>query len=187
MSVLRDFPQWISPEEYLAEEELREIRHEYLNGDIYAMAGTTVDHNRIAGNIHTALNVHLRGQTCEPFINDMKAHIAVAHGEWFYYPDVMVNCNPAGQQKLFCDTPSVIFEVLSPSTRRIDQQEKLLAYQAIAALHTYVIVAQDRREVAVFRRSAGWVKEILPADGALPIPELGFTLPLDAIYARVSV
>lgn len=187
MSVLRDTPPLLSPEEYLAAEEDTEIRHEFLNGEVYAMAGTTVDHNRIAGNIFGALHSHLRGKTCEAFMNDMKAHVELAHGEWFYYPDVMVNCEPHGQKKLYCDTPAVIVEVLSPGTKRIDQQEKLLAYQAIPALHTYVIAAQDRREVTVFRRAAGWVKEAPPTDGALVIPELEFSLPLDAIYARVGV
>jgi len=186
MNALLESPRWTSPGEYLETEETGDIRHEYLDGDLYAMADTTADHNRIAGDIFAALHSHLRGKTCEPFINDMKARIAVPAGEWFYYPDVMVNCDPAGQQKMFCDTPSVIFEVLSPSTRRIDLYEKLLAYQSIAALHTYVIVVQDRREVSVFRRSFGWVKETLPAEGTLGIPELDFSLPLDAIYARVS-
>ena len=187
MSVLRDTPQLFSPEEYLATEEDRDIRHEFLNGEVYAMAGTTVDHHRIAGNIFGALHSHLHGKTCEAFMNDMKAHIELAHGEWFYYPDVMVNCDPSGQKKLYCDTPAVIVEVLSPGTKRIDQQEKLLACQAIPALHTYVVVAQNRREVAVFRRAAGWAKETPPADGALVIPELEFSLPLDAIYARAGI
>ena len=187
MSVLRDTPQIFSREEYLAAEEDGDIRHEFLNGEVYAMAGTTVDHNRIAGNIFGALHRHLLGRPCEPFMNDMKAHIELAHGEWFYYPDVMVNCDSGGQKKLYCDTPAVIVEVLSPSTKRIDQQEKLLAYQAIPALHTYVIVAQERREVSVFRRAAGWLKETPPADGALVIPELEFSLPLAAIYARTGV
>ena len=124
MSVLRGTPQLFSPEEYLATEEDSDIRHEFLNGEVYAMAGTTVDHNRIAGNIFGALHSHLRGQTCEAFMNDMKARIELAHGEWFYYPDVMVNCDPGGQKKLYCDTPAVIVEVLSKRTRRIDEGEK---------------------------------------------------------------
>ena len=109
---LRD--AWISPEEYL-EMERHRVRHEYFAGEVFAMAGASVAHNHIALDIATALNAHLRGRKCEAFINDMKAHIQ-RDDEWFYYPDVMVNCDPAGQRAYSCETPAVIFELLSPET-----------------------------------------------------------------------
>jgi Uma2 family endonuclease len=190
MSTATRSQPWISPEDYIQGELLSEIRHEYFAGEIFAMAGASENHNYIAGNIFGELYVHLRGKKCAPFMNDMKAHIHGAGDDWFYYPDVMVNCDPAGQHKYYCDTPSLIVEVLSPDSEDRDRREKRLAYEKIATLHTYALVAQDRREVLVFRRKSegGWLREVLPEAGpALRLPELDFTLLLDAIYARTGL
>ena len=196
MSSITKSQRWISPEEYLESELRSEVRHEYFAGEVVplasetvATAGASVEHNRIAGNMYSELHQHLRGKRCEAFMNDMKAHIRDHGDDWFYYPDVMVNCDPAGQQKYFCETPSVIVEVLSPDTEAKDRREKRLAYEMIAALSTYILVAQDRREIIVFRRTPErWIREVLPDDGTvLRLPELEFTLPLDAIYARTGL
>jgi Uma2 family endonuclease len=179
----------LSPEEYLRGELRSELRHEYLAGKVYAMAGASEAHNYIAGNIFIGLGVHLRGKTCAPFSADMKVHIHDAGDDWFYHPDVMANCDPAGQHKYYCDTPCVIVEVLSPDTEQTDRREKRLAYERIKSLHTYVLVAQDKREVTVFHRIEGaWEKTIIagPAE-TLRIPELEFSLSLDDIYARTGL
>ena len=190
MSTATATTPWISPEDYLRGELLSDIRHEYFAGEIFAMAGASLNHNRIAGDIFSALQTHLRGKRCESFMNDMKAHIHSDGDDWFYYPDVTVNCEPAGQREFHCDTPSVIVEVLSPDTEATDRREKRLAYEKIATLHTYVLVAQDRRELLIFRRKpgGGWSRESLPDAGdSLRLPELEFELPLDAIYARTGL
>ena len=190
MSTATETTPWISPEEYLRGELVSEIRHEYFAGEVFAMAGASVEHNYIAGNVFAALHAHLAGRKCAPFMNDMKAHIHSEGDDWFYYPDVMVNCEPAGQHKYYCDTPSVIVEVLSPATEATDRREKRLAYEKLATLHTYVLVAQERRELLIFRRKpgGGWSREALPDAGdALRLPELDFVLPLDAIYARTGL
>lgn len=187
---------WISPEEYLENELTSEVRHEYyagevfpLHGEVEGMAGASVEHNRIAGNIFRHLSNHLDGHRCEAFMNDMKTHVETIGDEWFYYPDVMVNCDPAGQRKYFCDTPSVIVEVLSPYSQRRDKVEKRNAYEKIPTLHTYVLVEQERRELTVFRREGEtFRRELLPEEGdALRLPELDFSLSLDAIYARTGL
>ena len=99
-------------------------------------------------------------------MNDMKTHIRKKEDDWFYYPDVMVNCDPAGQQNYYCDTPSVIVEVMSPTTERIDRREKLMAYELIPSLHTYVLVSQERREVTIHRRAGDdWTTVRLPENG----------------------
>jgi Uma2 family endonuclease len=189
MSAATQNQRWIGPDEYLEGELHSEIRHEYFAGEVVAMAGASLGHNRIASNVHGELYAHLRGNRCEAFINDMKAHIHRHGDDWYYYPDVMVNCDPAGQKKYFCETPSVIVEVLSPETEAKDRREKRLAYEMIAALHTYILVAQDRREVIVFRRTPErWTREVLPDDGdTLRIAELEFSISLDTIYARTGV
>ena len=122
-------------------------------------------------------------------MNDMKVHIHDKGDDWFYYPDVMVNCDPAGQRKLFCDTSAVIWEVLSPSTELTDRREKRLAYERLESLHTYVLVAQEKRELTVYRRRDDvWHKEILAAESArLEIAELEFSITLDAIYLRTGL
>jgi Uma2 family endonuclease len=122
-------------------------------------------------------------------MNDMKAHIRRLNDDWFYYPDVMVNCDPAGQHKYHCETPTLIAEVLSPETEAKDRREKRLAYERIETLKTYVLVSQERREVFIFRHSEeGWSREVLPDDGdMLRVPDLGFEIELDAIYARTGL
>ena len=89
--------QLVSVEDYLEGEQLSEIRHEYIGGRIYAMAGASDDHNRIVGNIYSALHQLLRGKRCEPFMQDMK--LRIPSGQAFYYPDVLVACNPADNAK----------------------------------------------------------------------------------------
>jgi Uma2 family endonuclease len=189
MTAVRRPSNWISPEDYIAGELTSEVRHEYFAGEVVAMAGASIEHNRIVGEIFRALGNHLEGKRCEALMNDMKTHIQKKEDDWFYYPDVMVNCDPAGQQKYYCDTPSVIVEVMSPTTERIDRREKLMAYELIPSLHTYVLVSQERREVTIHRRTGDdWTTERLPENGdALRIPELEFEMPLDAIYARAGV
>jgi Uma2 family endonuclease len=189
MSAARRPSNWISPENYIARELTSEVRHEYYAGEVVAMAGASIEHNRIVGDIYTALNTHLKGKRCEALMNDMKTHIQKKKDDWFYYPDVMVNCDPAGQHQYYCDTPSVIVEVMSPTTERIDRREKRMAYELIPSLHTYVLVSQELREVTIHRRAGDdWTTERLPEDGGvLRIPELEFELPLDAIYARSGV
>ena len=188
MSAAPKIETLVSAEEYIAGELLGEVRHEYISGRVYAMAGTSVNHNHIATNFVVELGVHLRGKKCAPFMNDMKVRIRVASDELYYYPDVMVNCDPAGQQTYFCDTPALIVEVLSPSTEAIDRREKLTAYRRIPSLHTYILAEQDRREVTVYRRlPEGWEKTVLTGADTLQVPELEFSVTMDAIYARTGL
>jgi Uma2 family endonuclease len=181
-------PDLISEEEYLQGELRSEVRHEYIAGHVYAMAGASDDHNRIAGNIFAFLHVALRGNRCEAFINDMK--LKLARVETFYYPDVLVSCEPGDAAKYFRERPSVIFEVLSPETERIDQNEKRKAYAAIESLRTYVLVAQERFEATVLRKieEGAWTTEVLRGhDAVLKLPEIGAEIPFDRIYERTSL
>ena len=188
MSAVPKIEADLTPEEYIAGELLSEVRHEYISGRVYAMAGASENHNYIAGNFFAELHVHLRGKKCAPFMNDMKARIRDARDESYYYPDVMVNCDPAGQQTYFCNTPALIVEVLTPSTEAIDRREKLTAYRRIPSLHTYILAEQERREVTVYRRlPEGWEKTILTGADTLTVPELEFSTTLNAIYARTGL
>src|SRR6266404_3018929 len=152
-------------DEYLSGELRGEIRHEYIGGTIYAMAGASEDHNAIAGNLFAALHSHLRGKPCRVFFVDMKVRLLIARADIFYYPDLMVACDPRDTDRYFKRYPKVLIEVLSPDTEATDRREKFLSYTGIETLEEYVLVAQDRREVTVFRRSRQWQPEILGQPG----------------------
>jgi Uma2 family endonuclease len=139
----------ISVAEYLEGERESAVRHEYVQGEVYAMAGASDRHNRIAGNIYARLLTHLGDGPCEPFISDMKIKVAP---EVFYYPDVVVTCDPAGVDAYFRSEPRLIVEVISPSTERIDRHEKMVAYKSMPSLQEYALVMQDEMRVEVYRR-----------------------------------
>ena len=178
---------WISPEDYLEGERLAVDRHEYVDGRVYAMAGAKANHNRISLNIAGELRQALRGQPCEPFTTDMKTRIRWLEKTIFYYPDVLVCCDPSDDAEEFRDRPRVIFEVLSESTERLDRWEKRLAYQAIPTLEMYVLVEQKMRRLTVYRREADWKLETVePPAEVLVLESLGIMLTLDAIYERTG-
>lgn len=189
MSAVLESATRISPEEYLAGERASEIRHEYLDGRVYAMAGASLSHNRIVMSLSIELGIALRGKRCEPFGSDMKVKIPPAFADAFYYPDVMVACDPTESGEYYRERPSVIFEVLSPDTERTDRREKALAYRHIPTLEFYILVDQDEVAVTVMRRAEpGWTTEILKGRKAvLKLPNIGVEIPLERIYERTTL
>src|SRR5437660_4676071 len=121
----------VSVEDYLAGELVCPIKHEYLGGVVYAMAGARIAHNLIATNVIGSLHGRLRGRRCRPFNSDMKIRVRLPTQVRFYYPDVSVVCRSNPQGESFQDEPAAIFEVLSRGTRRIDEGEKKDAYLTI--------------------------------------------------------
>lgn len=177
----------ISPEEYLEGEKRSEIRHEYVGGRVFAMAGASGDHNRIAGNIFGELFIHLRGSSYEPFMNDMKLRMPAS--EVFYYPDVMVVCDPSDNAAFFRERPAHIFEVISPETERTDRREKMLAYRDVPGLKSYILLEQDQVQATITRSSASrWSSETIQGfEATLSLPDLNFHLPLGRIYERTAL
>jgi Uma2 family endonuclease len=176
----------LTPEEYLLAERQSEVRHEYVAGYVYAMAGTSEEHNFISTNMLAALHSHLRGKTCRVFMVDMKVRLALGQESIFYYPDLMVVCDPRDTDRYFKPYPKVLIEVLSPDTERTDRREKLLGYIGIETLEEYVLVAQDKMEVTLFRRSTQWQPEIIrEAAQALELRSVEFSIPLNSIYEGV--
>ena len=157
----------MSVADYLAFEETSEVRHEFIDGEIHAVAGATEPHNTIAGNIFAALRGRLRGGPCRVYMSDFKVRLEAARTDIFYYPDVVVSCHPSGIERQYLRLPTLVFEVLSPSTENIDRREKKLTYQQAQTLEEYVIVAQEKREVIVFRRAGGWQAETFTAPDAV--------------------
>jgi Uma2 family endonuclease len=143
--------EWMSVEEYLAFEERSPIRHEYVCGRIVAMTGTTQRHNVIANNINAVLRNHLKGGPCRVFTIDLKVHVLAAN--CFYYPDVVVACGKHADESIFIAEPSLIVEVLSPSTASVDRREKFIAYRQIPSLREYLIVGTKRKQIELHRRN----------------------------------
>jgi len=189
MSTILKATDWISPDEYLEGERSAEVRHEYVDGHVYAMAGASDDHNRIAGNIFAELRERLRGHRCEPFINDMKVKIPPAFADVYYYPDVLVACDPTDNARFFRERPTVLIEVLSTETERTDRREKALAYRQIPTVEAYVLVEQERMAATILRRTEpGWQCHVIEGPGSiLKLPGIGVEIPLERIYERTPV
>jgi len=173
-----------SEAEYLASELKSEVKHEYLGGVVYAMAGARNRHNRIAGSIFGTLFGRLRGQPCQPCDSDTKIRVRMPRQTRYYYPDASVVCQPNPEAVSFEDQPRAIFEVLSRGTRRIDEGEKKDAYLTIPSLAVYVLVEQSLPSIVVYRRThQEFVPELYEGiDAILPLPEIGTDLPLAEIY-----
>jgi len=178
--------QRLSVEEYLEAERDSPVRHEYIDGQIYAMAGASDRHNHIAGNLYNRLDDHLGDGACEAFISDMKVSVSDA---LFYYPDVVVACDGPGADAYYRKQPRLIIEVSSPGTERTDRSEKLLAYKQVKSLKEYVIVSQDRVRIEMFRRGRGdrWSWQLLTElDDVLRLESVGLTLTIGQVYRRVK-
>jgi len=151
--------EYIDEQEYLEGEKLAETRHEYIDGKVYAMAGSSKRHNRIALNLVIALNNQSQA-SCEIYSSDIK--VRIPHRKSYYYPDVVVSCDQSNDaDDYYLENPCLIIEVLSPSTKEKDNTEKLIAYQDIESLKAYLMVDQDVCRVSlVYRQDNGrwWVK-----------------------------
>jgi Uma2 family endonuclease len=176
----------LTVDEYLAFDDASEIRYEYIEGELFAGAGAGWWHNRIVGNILARLHTAAGDGPCTPFATDMKLRAAE---RVFYYPDVVVTCDPEDIGNPLVAHPCLIVEVQSPSTEAIDRREKLLAYHALPSLQAYLVVASDQRHVVLHWRDAEtlWQRTDLIGDGVMAIPCPASDLSLAEIYRGVDV
>ena len=177
----------ISVEDYLTGELSSEVRHEFVNGEVLAMVGASMDHNTIAGNLFATLHGLLQGGPCRPFIGDVKVRIQQHGDDRFYYPDLVVSCSPDQPSNYYTDSPVLIVEVLSDSTERHDRAEKFHAYRKLESLQEYVLVAQDLMRVEVYRRASGWELELFGAEDRLRLESVELELAVAQIYARTEL
>lgn len=179
-----------SPEEYLAFERGTDARHEYLDGHVYAMAGESIEHSRICVNVAGELRARLKGRPCEVLSPNMK--VVTSPSGLFSYPDVVVVCGEPlfyDQRRDILTNPTIVFEVLSPSTEAYDRGEKFLRYRTqIDALREYVLVSQHRPLVEHYVRqpdgswgysSSGSIDEVVE------MISIDCRLPLSEIYDRI--
>jgi len=173
---------YLSEEEYLATEENSEVKREYIDGHVYAMAGASNDHGRLAGNIFGEFRNHLKGSPCEAFIADTKVKI----GRDYVYPDVLVDCSNMKGTGHFSTSPLIIVEVLSKSTRKTDTTTKLIRYINLPTLQEYVLIEQDYVCVQVLRKSNHWRSEYYFLGDEVTFTSIGLTLTVEEIYDRVD-
>lgn len=174
-------------DEYLRFDESSPLKHEYVAGEVYAMSGVTLRHNRISLNVATRLFSVAGDGPCQVFSTDVRLQAA---DDVYYYPDVMVVCGAVGQLDVIVREPCVVVEVTSPSTARIDRREKVAAYREVPSLLAYLIVDHRRRRVERHWRdgpTAPWVRDEVAGDARVPVPCLDVELALDEIYHRVDL
>ena len=174
-------------QEYLEGEQRSEIRHEYVAGQVYAMAGAKLRHNAIVRNLAISLGQYNKQAVCEFFIADMKVRTRALDA--FYYPDIVLRCgNPLPGDSLYLEDPCLVIEVLSESTANIDRREKLHAYQTLSSLREYILVDSDSRSIEVYRRrSEGWWHELLSEGDRLQFHCVDLDLSLMEVYAGVDL
>jgi Uma2 family endonuclease len=180
---------FITVEEYLEGEQLSDLRHEYFDGRVKAMAGASVRHNIAAGWVYRQLQAGLAGGPCKIFISDVKIRTQARQKDLFYYPDVMVCCDPRDQHPLYREYPKLIVEILSQDENK-DLVEKYFAYPRIETVEEYVIIRPDPEpgnfEVYRHLKSEGWDPGISVAGGILRLESVGVDLDLDELRRELQ-
>jgi len=180
-----------TPEQYLALERRAEYRSEYFNGEIFAMAGASREHNVIAGNVFASLHSQLKGRPCETYQNDMR--VRVSETGLYTYPDVVVACGEPVFEDAEVDTllnPTLIIEVLSTTSEAYDRGDKFEQYRTLASLQEYVLIAQDRYRVERFVRQADgqWLFSAANRlDQVVSLASIDCRLPLAEVYDRLEL
>ena len=176
-------PKPLSIDEFLPWEERQELRYEFDGAAAEAMTGGTLAHARIQINLTSALHARLRDGPCFVVGSELKVRTEIS----IRYPDAMVICEPGSQESTWTHQPTVIFEVLSPSSARKDLGAKNAEYQTLASLRRYVVLHQDVVAAEVFYRDdeGEFAHQFVAAGGALQMPEIGVKLPLALCYEGV--
>ncbi|MEZ5444154.1 MAG: Uma2 family endonuclease [Lysobacterales bacterium] len=175
----------ISVEQYLLDEQRSDGKHEYLAGQIVAMGGASRAHGLLAGAMYASLLPHARRKGCQLFIADMKLRIDHEGDSWFYYPDLLLSCDPSDRDPVYVTTPCLLVEVLSPSSETIDSREKLLAYRLLPSLREYLMLRQDRLQADLYQRGDDrrWLHlRLTQAEDELPLRCLDVQPRLAEIY-----
>ena len=175
---------YISEETYLEDEKMRDIKHEYFDGEIFAMAGPSISHQRIISNLVINIGTHLKHSPCEVFSSDIK--VRADSGKKYFYPDALVVCQNDDKDAYYTESPRIIVEVLSNSTRKFDKNLKRHIYQAIPTLEEYVLIEQDRVEIEISRRSTNWQPVFYFIDDDITFESIDLTLPVLELYQRVE-
>lgn len=179
----------LTPDEYLQLEEKSAIKHEYVNGEIYAMVGITDIHNTILLNLAFLIRNHLRGSTCRVYAADIKARVEKRN--CFYYPDILVTCDPRDRETpTYKRFSKLIVEILSESTEAFDRGDKFNDYQTLDSLEEYCLVNTKHQRVEIFRRNeAGlWVMQTYtPENATFTLQSLDLTANFSDLYENITL
>lgn len=173
--------------EFLAWEAQQPYKHEFYQGEVFAMSGVRLVHGTVTLNVATLLKAHLRGKPCRAFTSDIAVEVQAADA--VFYPDVVVTCDErdlAAERTLH--HPSVVIEVLSPSTAAFDQGDKFSAYARLESLREYVLIDPDSRSIRRYRRAQAngeWLLDLDAADHGLDLPSIDFTAATEAVFEDV--
>ncbi len=174
----------ITVDEYLDAEEESEVRHEYVYGEVFALAGVSMAHSIIGTNVVRLLGNAAVGSGCRLHSSDMKLRV---EERLFYYPDAMVVCE-APVDNYYETSPCVVVEVVSPSTARNDRLEKRFAYLSLPSLQLYLLVESRRRGVTgYYREAAGWQERRFGLEEVIPVPCVGASLSFGELYDKTSL
>ena len=175
----------VSEDEYLSLEDESTIKREFVGHRVYAMAGASERHNTISGNLFAACHGASRG-ACRPFMGDMR--LRLDSGSIYYYPDIMLVCDPTDIAPMFKSSPCMITEVMSPSTEALDRREKLIAYQNLPMLRECLLIAQDEVQVEHYQRVSPreWGMTTLRIADAIELICIPLILPVSDLYRGVD-
>ncbi len=179
---------YLSPEEYLEGEKISQIKHEYIDGQVYAMAGASDAHVTVSMNTSMLLRNHLRGGDCRVYMAEMKAQIKTINR--YFYPDVMVTCDARDREfEYFKCYPCLIIEVLSESTEGFDRGKKFANYRELESLQEYVLISPQQMSVECFRRNQERRWELFPYTKGeeIYLASVDFSCPITAIYEDVTL
>jgi Uma2 family endonuclease len=179
--------QKMTVEQYLDWEPLQNCRYEYVNGEVFAMTGRTIPHNDIALNVYRALYPHVRSKGCRINVADVKVQVSASSP--YYYPDVILSCDSRDlNARKFIEYPTLIIEVLSPSTEAKDRGEKFAFYRSITTLQEYLLIESETVGVECYRRGEGrmWLYYPYTTGDTIAIESLEFSCAVDLLYEGIT-
>ncbi|NJR16808.1 MAG: Uma2 family endonuclease [Calothrix sp. CSU_2_0] len=186
MIAIEQQPQKMTIEEYLEWEPEQDVRYEYVNGEVFAMTGGTIPHNDVALNLYTALRPHLRSRGCRVNVSDVK--VQVSQQSPYYYPDVIVSCDPQDlNARKFIQKPKIIVEILSPSTSGKDRGEKFTSYLKMPTLQEYILIESEEISVERYCRGEGimWLYYPYTAGDIISLSSIDFEFPIELLYEGI--
>ncbi len=185
IAIKENFPRF-TPEEYFAWEEQQNCRHEYLNGEVYAMSGGSLNHSEIAGNFYFILKAHLRGGGCQ--VRNSDARVNIVNSDDYTYPDLSVTCDERDRTNAqYITYPCLLVEVLSPGTEAYDRGNKFRMYRQNPDLQEYILVNSSSVAIELFRKKNGddWQIINYQAGDSIELKSINLTFPIEQIYDEI--
>ncbi|NEX23434.1 Uma2 family endonuclease [Thiorhodococcus mannitoliphagus] len=176
-----------SAADYLAWESEQPEKSEFFRGEVFAMGGASRRHVTVSGNVFSALDQAIEGSPCRAYMADMK--LRVLEDEAYFYPDVLVTCDPADHRSdLFMSAPTLVVEVLSPSTAAFDRGEKFAAYRRIPSLREFVLIDPEKQSIEIYRRAGHDVWELhdIPPETPLALASLEAEIGWDRLFRNLD-